>query len=347
MAESVCRVRSVFELADSVGQHGSLGVLFFAEGHAKSDAMKAVFEKLPKVAPQARYVMVEMKDIACSREALGVTAVPTFWVVVNQALPECLEVPQAPDYLALCKKYLVQGSVPLGQELFKDRAALDVLLKGARDAAVAASEEWLSVRPYVILTTDASKCRLLSGTPEPGRIVLDQSTAPEMAAALHTLFPTTANAATNATTAVTSDLVIVDGSLFADDSVDGLKKLQEASKELEEIATRADAKLAERCRDIINQAEVVMFMKGSKSAPYCKFSKAISALLREAEIDDYDCFNVFTDDYIREKVKVVSNWKTFPQLYVRGQLIGGIDTVKQMIEENGGDPKVLKKLLKL
>ena len=74
-------------------------------------------------------------------------------------------------------------------------------------------------------------------------------------------------------------------------------------------------------------------MKGTPSLPQCGFSQRIVNLLKKYDGIKYDHFNIFEDNEIREGLKKYSNWPTYPQLYVNGQLIGGIDIVQELDEE--------------
>ena len=83
-------------------------------------------------------------------------------------------------------------------------------------------------------------------------------------------------------------------------------------------------------RDIIEKNDVVLFMKGSKKMPRCGFSNYVTQVLKFYGIKDYKDVDVLADENIREGVKKFSNWPTIPQLYVKGQFIGGCDIVKEM-----------------
>lgn len=74
-------------------------------------------------------------------------------------------------------------------------------------------------------------------------------------------------------------------------------------------------------------------MKGSPESPQCGFSQRIVAILKKYDGLEYSHFDILSDNEIREGVKKYSNWPTYPQLYVNGDLIGGIDIVQEMDEE--------------
>lgn len=84
-----------------------------------------------------------------------------------------------------------------------------------------------------------------------------------------------------------------------------------------------------KLKGLTNFSPVMLFMKGSKVEPFCKFSKQAVAMLAELDAD-YSTFDILQDNEVREGLKEYSNWKTYPQLYIQGELIGGIDIMKEM-----------------
>ena len=81
----------------------------------------------------------------------------------------------------------------------------------------------------------------------------------------------------------------------------------------------------------IDENSVVLFMKGSKEMPQCGFSSAVVNALAYLEVDFKDV-NVLEDGELRDGIKVFSDWPTIPQLYVKGEFVGGCDIVKEMFE---------------
>jgi monothiol glutaredoxin len=77
--------------------------------------------------------------------------------------------------------------------------------------------------------------------------------------------------------------------------------------------------------------DVVLFMKGTKAMPQCGFSMQVAQILRHLGVDFKDV-NVLEDMSVREGVKAYSNWPTIPQLYVKGEFIGGCDIVREMFQ---------------
>jgi monothiol glutaredoxin len=87
----------------------------------------------------------------------------------------------------------------------------------------------------------------------------------------------------------------------------------------------------DRLQSEINTQDVVLFMKGSPIFPQCGFSAATVGVLTHLGVQ-FHSVNVLDDDSIREGIKVYSDWPTIPQLYVKGEFIGGCDIVREMYE---------------
>jgi monothiol glutaredoxin len=83
----------------------------------------------------------------------------------------------------------------------------------------------------------------------------------------------------------------------------------------------------------IAENDVVLFMKGTKDSPLCGFSATVVMILRKMEVPFRD-INVLTDMSLREDLKIFSDWPTIPQLYIKGEFIGGCDIVKEMYANN-------------
>jgi monothiol glutaredoxin len=77
--------------------------------------------------------------------------------------------------------------------------------------------------------------------------------------------------------------------------------------------------------------DVVLFMKGNKSMPQCGFSMQVAQILSNLGIDFRDV-NVLEDMGVRDGIKAYSNWPTIPQLYIKGEFVGGCDIVREMFQ---------------
>ncbi len=87
-----------------------------------------------------------------------------------------------------------------------------------------------------------------------------------------------------------------------------------------------------RIESTIKANDIVLYMKGSKKLPQCGFSATVAAVLERLGIKDYHDVNVLADQEIREGVKAYAQWPTIPQLYIKGEFIGGCDIVRDMYQ---------------
>ena len=94
----------------------------------------------------------------------------------------------------------------------------------------------------------------------------------------------------------------------------------------------------QKIKDLIEKNSVCLFMKGTPDAPQCGFSMAVSNVLKHLNVNFYGV-NVLEDENLRKGIKEFSDWPTIPQLYIKGEFVGGCDIVKEMFEK--GELKTL------
>ena len=97
-----------------------------------------------------------------------------------------------------------------------------------------------------------------------------------------------------------------------------------------------------KIKNIIDKNEVCLFMKGTPEVPQCGFSLAVSNVLKHLEVK-FNGINVLEDPEIREGIKIYSDWPTIPQLYIKGEFIGGCDIIKEMFEKKELQAKLTEK----
>jgi monothiol glutaredoxin len=88
---------------------------------------------------------------------------------------------------------------------------------------------------------------------------------------------------------------------------------------------------AERIKKLIASSDVFLFMKGVPAAPQCGFSAAVVKILSGLAVP-FESADVLSDYEVREGIKEFSNWPTIPQLYVKGEFVGGCDIVREMYQ---------------
>ncbi|PSS24644.1 Monothiol glutaredoxin-S17 like [Actinidia chinensis var. chinensis] len=94
-------------------------------------------------------------------------------------------------------------------------------------------------------------------------------------------------------------------------------------------STGLSATLTSRLASLISSSAVMLFMKGKPDEPKCGFSRKVVDILQEDKVE-FGSFDILTDDEVRQGLKVYSNWSSYPQLYIKGELIGGSDIVLEM-----------------
>lgn len=109
-----------------------------------------------------------------------------------------------------------------------------------------------------------------------------------------------------------------------------LNEDQQATKEINPAQFTGDT--IERIKSIISSDQIVLFMKGNANFPQCGFSANTVAILKSLG-KKFTTFDILQDMDIRQGLKEYSNWPTFPQIYIKGQLIGGNDIITEMYQE--------------
>lgn len=118
-----------------------------------------------------------------------------------------------------------------------------------------------------------------------------------------------------------------DGELVG--GLDIVKELSESGELVESLPKVED--INTRLKTLTTKSPIVVFMKGEPSAPRCKFSKALMAIFNKIDLK-FDSFDILEDEEVRQELKKFSNWPTYPQIYVNGEFVGGLDIIKELDE---------------
>ena len=97
------------------------------------------------------------------------------------------------------------------------------------------------------------------------------------------------------------------------------------------MATTTNATVSDRIKQDITDNAVVLFMKGTPVFPQCGFSAAVVQILSHMGVK-FKGIDVLSDPSVRQGIKEFSNWPTIPQLYVKGEFVGGCDIIREMFE---------------
>jgi monothiol glutaredoxin len=90
--------------------------------------------------------------------------------------------------------------------------------------------------------------------------------------------------------------------------------------------------IQEFIREQVNAHPVVLFMKGTPQFPQCGFSSTVIQILKQSGLTKVAAFNVLESEDLRQGIKQYANWPTIPQLYIKGEFVGGCDIVKELYE---------------
>ena len=103
-----------------------------------------------------------------------------------------------------------------------------------------------------------------------------------------------------------------------------------------------DQNTNKKIKDELDKHEICLFMKGTPEVPQCGFSLAVANVLKHLEVN-FKGINVLENTDLREGIKEFGNWPTIPQLYIKGEFIGGCDIVKEMFEQGDLQKKLEEK----
>ncbi len=91
--------------------------------------------------------------------------------------------------------------------------------------------------------------------------------------------------------------------------------------------------IQEKIRNQVTTNAVVLYMKGTPQSPQCGFSGTTVQILEACGVQDFTAVNVLADPEIRDGIKTYANWPTIPQLYIKGEFVGGADIVREMYQQ--------------
>jgi len=103
-----------------------------------------------------------------------------------------------------------------------------------------------------------------------------------------------------------------------------------------------DLNTNKKIKNELEKNEVCLFMKGTPEVPQCGFSSAVTNVLKHLDVN-FKGINVLENTELREGIKKFSDWPTIPQLYIKGEFIGGCDIIKEMFEKGDLQKKLQEK----
>ncbi|CAI5774833.1 glutaredoxin-3 [Podarcis muralis] len=314
-AAALAEAASADQFRDLLQQPGrSLVVVhFWAPWAPQCVQMNSVMAELAKEHLQVAFVKLEAEAVPEVSEKYEITSVPTFLFFKNSQKIDRLDGAHAPELTKKVQRHASSSTIP----------------PGSNDNV----KEDLNVRLQKL--TNAAPCMLfMKGTPQEPRCgfsrqIVEILNKHNIAYSSFDIFSDeeVRQGLKTYSSWPTYPQLYVAGELIG--GLDIVKEL-EASGELETTCPKAH-KIEDRLKDLINKASVMLFMKGNKQMAKCGFSKQILEILNGTGVD-YETFDILEDEEVRQGLKKYSNWPTYPQLYVKGELVGGLDIVKELKE---------------
>jgi Grx4 family monothiol glutaredoxin len=118
-----------------------------------------------------------------------------------------------------------------------------------------------------------------------------------------------------------------------------LKAVVEVEVEVEVAKASGDKTddLQNKLKSLVSSSPIMLFMKGDPASPKCGFSRQTVEIFDSLNVK-FASFDILTDDAVRQGLKTFSNWPTYPQLYIKGEFVGGLDIIKELHEEGELEP---------
>ncbi|KAJ3148437.1 Glutaredoxin 3 [Geranomyces variabilis] len=303
---------------------------FWASWAEPCKDMNEVFEELSRKYPAISFIKLEAENYPDVSEKYEIAAVPTFIIVKNGAIATRIEGANAPALTAAVEKYakLATGpttsssnSTPLPNAPSSEQQSPEQQHKALR----ARLDELVKSNQVMVF---------IKGTPQQPRCGFSRQLV-DLLGGVNVKYGSFNILADDAVRQglkeyanwPTFPQVYVDGSLVG--GLDIVKEMIESGEFQTMVPAEED--LNTRLKSLINKAPVMLFMKGDPETPRCGFSRQITSLLKENNVD-YKTFDILEDDEVRQGLKTFSSWPTYPQLYIKGELVGGLDIVREMIE---------------
>jgi Grx4 family monothiol glutaredoxin len=314
------------QLIESAGD-GPVLLAFWAEWHPPSKQMLTVVDELAKEHQDVKFVKIEAEQYPEVTQNYPVKSVPTFVFLKQRKAVANLEGANPPDLVALVKQHSAGVSAAASDQ--KQGSGF------ATAGPTTTPPQDLNARLSKLVNT-APVMLFMKGSPDAPRCGFSR----QMVELLKS-----SNASFEHFDILTDEEVrqglkeyskwptypqlYINGKLVG--GLDIVKELNASGELASMLPTKSSAEspLHQRLRQLINQQHAMLFMKGTPEQPRCGFSAKIVQTLRSVGAE-FGSFNILEDNEVREGLKTFSNWPTYPQLYVDGKLIGGVDVVEEM-----------------
>lgn len=291
---------------------------FWADWCKPCVQLNAIFDQLADSYPNIHFVNVEAEKLPEVTEKMNVSAVPAFVFIKNGAIFDRVDGANSPELVNKVEKYSkTKDSSAKKKDTADQKKTLQERLKKLINfAPVMLFMKGTPSSPECGFSSKIVELLKTEGIPfESFNILSDEEVRQGLKS--YSNWPTFPQLYAN-------------GKLVG--GLDIVRELQEEGELAEALAGPKKVDLETRVQEILAQSSIMLFMKGTPDSPQCGFSKTIVEILKNNKTE-FGSFNILEDEEIRQGLKKLKNWPTYPQLYVKGELIGGLDIVKQMDED--------------
>jgi Grx4 family monothiol glutaredoxin len=313
------------ELQAILKAHPVVALDFWVEWSEPCQPMNDVFDLLAQQHPQVKFLKVHAENLSDVSEKYGLASVPCFLFLKHGTVVDKVEGANAPELRSKTAKWAAEA------------AAAKAASPAAAAAASPASPVELKARLEGLINF-APVMVFIKGTPDEPRCGFSRQIVEILrgVGAKFGSFDILTDEAVRAglkeySNWPTYPQLYVNGKLIG--GLDIVREMNEAG-ELKPAVTVTEDDLNGRLEKLVKREKVMLFMKGTAEAPRCGFSRQMVELLRSASSTPFGSFDVLNDETVRNGLRTYSNWPTYPQLYVKGKLVGGLDIAKEL-HENG------------
>ncbi|DBB01219.1 hypothetical protein WJX77_007450 [Trebouxia sp. C0004] len=348
MAHNLKTIQSDAEFRKETAATKFAAIHFWAPWCEPCKHMDIVFEELAKEHPVTQFLRVEAEELSDISEEYGVTAVPFFAIVKDDKVVDQVEGADAASLTQKVSKHFgsgasVRGSIapPSSSRLASNgTASTSVATNGT--SGTDTSHKTLETR-LDKLVHSAPVMLFMKGSPAEARCGFSAKVveALKQAGVEFKHFDILSDDAVRQglkgfTQWPTYPQLLVNGELLG--GCDIVMEMQQdgSLKTAVQEALGSDqgdkSALQQRLKQLLDSSPVILFMKGNPDAPRCGFSQKVVSALRSIKVP-FNSFDILTDEEVRQGLKEYSQWPTYPQLYVKGELLGGCDVILEMQQD--------------
>ncbi|KAG0168726.1 Glutaredoxin 3 [Apophysomyces sp. BC1034] len=298
---------------------------FWASWAEPCQQMNEVFAELAGKFPALQFLKIEAENFPDISESFEIAAVPTFVVLKNGKIVERIEGAKAAELTNAVSKHakgvLSKASTASPQENGVNKPVKDL---NSRLKAL------INSAPIMIF---------IKGTPQQPRCGFSRQLVEILTEqkVKYSSFNILADEDVRQGLKTYSDWptypqVYIDGELIG--GLDILKEMVASGEFAEMVPKEKD--LSSRLQTLVEKQPVMVFIKGTPQEPRCGFSRQLIGILNDRHVK-YGYFDILSDDEVRQGLKTHVSWPTYPMLFYKGELLGGLDIVKEMIESGEFD----------